>query len=82
LVTRKETKTARGDRMAFGNFVDLRGEFIDTVHFPDVARQYPFRGRGVYKLTGKVTEEFECLSLEIEKMERARMAPDARYMED
>jgi len=81
LVTRKETSTARGDRMSFGNFVDLRGEFIDTVHFPQVARDFPFRGRGVYCIEGKVTEEFDCYSVEVDRMEKVKLVPDARYVE-
>jgi error-prone DNA polymerase len=81
LVTRKETSTARGDRMSFGNFVDLHGEFIDTVHFPQVARDFPFRGRGVYCIEGKVTEEFDCYSVEVDRMEKVKLVPDARYVE-
>ncbi len=79
LVTRKDTSTARGERMAFGNFVDFRGAFIDTVHFPQVVRDFPFRGRGVYKLIGIVSEEFDCLSVEVSSMEKAPLIPDPRY---
>ncbi len=79
LVTTKTTSTIKGERMAFGNFVDAEGSFIDTVHFPPVLRHYPFRGKGVYTITGTVTEEFDCVSIEVEKMERAKMVEDARY---
>ena len=82
MVTRKDTSTAKGERMAFGNFVDFRGEFIDTVHFPQVAKLYPFRGRGVYAIEGKVTEEFDCFSIEVERMEKVKLIPDARYVEE
>ena len=81
MVTRKETSTVRGERMTFGNFVDFRGEFIDTVHFPQVSKQFPFRGRGVYFIEGKVSEEFDCFSIEVEKMEKVKLVPDARYVE-
>ena len=81
LVTRKDTSTVKGDRMAFGNFVDFRGEFIDTVHFPQVVKAYPFRGRGVYKIQGTVTEEFDCINVEVEKMERVNLIQDPRYNE-
>ncbi|MEO9997660.1 MAG: DNA polymerase III subunit alpha [Ekhidna sp.] len=70
LVTIKNTGTSNGKRMCFGTFIDLKGQFIDTVHFPPSAARYPFRGRGVYKLTGKVVEEFEFHSLEVDKMEK------------
>ncbi|HKL02746.1 MAG TPA: hypothetical protein VJ911_03690, partial [Cryomorphaceae bacterium] len=79
LVTRKDTSTTKGERMAFGNFVDFRGAFIDTVHFPQVVRDFPFRGRGVYKLIGIVSEEFDCLSVEVSLMEKASLIPDPRY---
>jgi len=81
LVTRKDTSTVKGDRMAFGNFVDLRGQFIDTVHFPQVVKAYPFRGRGVYKIQGTVTEEFDCVNVEVKTMERVNLVQDPRYNE-
>ncbi len=68
LITTKNTSTLKGDRMHFGTFVDTDGEFIDTVHFPPVAKQYPFTGRGIYHLFGKVVEEFDAMSLEVSRM--------------
>ncbi len=79
LVTVKRTRTTRGDTMYFGNFLDRDGHFVDTVHFPPVANQYRFRGKGVYALTGKVVEEFDCITLEISKMERLAIIQDPRY---
>ena len=79
LVTTKNTRTSKGDIMHFGTFVDYNGDFIDTVHFPQVAYKYPFRGRGVYKISGKVVEEFDCISIEVKKMERFPMVEDPRY---
>ncbi|HLV93040.1 MAG TPA: hypothetical protein VKX34_07955 [Aequorivita sp.] len=65
--------------MYFGNFIDRQGHFIDTVHFPNIARQYRFRGKGVYAITGKVMEEFDCTSIEVSKIERLAMIQDPRY---
>ncbi len=79
LVTVKRTRTTRGDTMYFGNFLDRDGHFVDTVHFPPVANQYRFQGKGVYALTGKVVEEFDCITLEISKMERLAIIQDPRY---
>ncbi len=79
LVTTKRTKTSRGDSMYFGNFVDRDGDFIDTVHFPPVAAQYRFRGKGIYSITGKVVEEFDCITIEVSKMERLAIIQDPRY---
>ncbi len=81
LVTARDVKTSRGDRMAFGNFVDFNGDFIDSVHFPPVLRKYPFRGRGVYKISGKVCEELDCISIEADSLEKVAMLPDARYVD-
>src|SRR5690606_2917207 len=81
LVTARDVRTSRGDRMAFGNFVDLDGHFIDSVHFPPVLRQYPFRGRGIYKISGIVCEEFDCISIEADRLEKVGLVPDARYVE-
>ena len=78
-VTAKNTSTHKGDRMHFGTFLDRRGDFIDTVHFPPIAKKYPFRGRGVYRLCGKVMEEFDSISIEINYMKKLDMMQDPRY---
>jgi error-prone DNA polymerase len=79
LVTTKNTVTSNGKRMYFGTFLDRDGYFIDTVHFPPVAAKYRFRGKGIYTIQGKVIEEFDCLSLEVTKMERLAIIEDPRY---
>jgi DNA polymerase-3 subunit alpha len=79
LVTVKKTRTTRGDTMFFGNFLDRDGHFVDTVHFPPVANQYRFQGKGIYALTGKVVEEFDCITIEVSKMERLVIIQDPRY---
>ncbi len=79
LVTVKNTKTHNGKRMNFGTFLDIEGNWIDTVHFPPVVQLYPFRGAGVYKLIGKVVEEFGYLTLEVMAQEKLPYVQDARY---
>jgi len=79
LITTKNTKTANGRLMHFGTFLDRDGDFIDTVHFPPVAAKYPFRGRGIYEITGKVMLEFDCISIEVLKLERLAIIEDPRY---
>lgn len=64
------THTSNGKYMTFGNLIDLEGQWINSVQFPEVATKYPFRGPGIYKLRGKVTEEFGHISLETEYVER------------
>ncbi|CAM1367579.1 DNA-directed DNA polymerase [Tenacibaculum litopenaei] len=79
LVTVKKTRTSNGKTMFFGTFLDREGHFIDSVHFPPIAAQYPFRGKGIYRLRGKVIEEFDCISIEITHMERMAIIEDPRY---
>lgn len=74
-VTRKPTRTKYGEPMAFGTFLDPAGQWIDTTHFPNVVKQYPFRGRGCYRITGKVVEEFGFYSLDVTEMERVEFLP-------
>jgi DNA polymerase-3 subunit alpha len=70
LVTVKNFRTCKGEPMALATFIDATGEAFDTVLFPQVFKNYPFQGDGVYLLLGKVTEEFGQPSLEVEKMGR------------
>ncbi len=77
-VAPKPVRTIKGERMAFGAFLDEDGEFFDTVHFPDSLKQYPLRGRGVYHITGKATEEFGYPSIEVVKMEKLYFVSDPR----
>jgi len=67
-ITRKHVTTKRKDQMFFGTFVDSKLDWIDTVHFPDVAAKYPFDTTGFYKITGKVVEDFGAYSVEVNVM--------------
>lgn len=82
LVHIKNTNTSGGKKMQFGTWLDREGYFIDTTHFPPVAARYPFRGRGIYELTGKVVEEFDFLSLEMIAMRKLEYVHDPRYAEE
>ncbi len=73
VVTTKDTRTKKNDPMHFGTFYDIHGEVFDTVHFPDVARKYPFRGRGFYEMTGKVVEDFGVFMIEVSMMKKLPM---------
>jgi len=81
LVTTKPTKTSKGAVMYFGTFLDRQGQFFDTVHFPPVARRYPFGGRGVYAIWGKVVTEFDCTTIEVTRLEIQPIIEDPRYSE-
>ena len=68
LVTTKDTRTKRGQPMHFGTFYDCDGQVFDTVHFPDIALKFPFRGRGFYEIKGKVLEDFGVLMIDVASM--------------
>ncbi len=68
-VTRKYTSTIKGEIMYFGTFLDRNGHWLDTIHFPPVAKKYRFQGRCCYHLKGKVVEDFGVYSLEVEWMQ-------------
>lgn len=70
LITVKYARTIKGERMYFGTFIDIEGQWIDTVHFPLSARQFPFRGTGCYIIKGRVIEEFDFISIDVLEMTR------------
>jgi DNA-directed DNA polymerase III PolC len=70
LITQKQISTLDGKRMFFGTFVDHEGNWLDTVHFPEMAYKYPLSGRGFYRCTGVVLEEFGTYSLNVHFMEK------------
>jgi DNA polymerase-3 subunit alpha len=81
LVHVKATDTRHDQHMTFGSFIDTAGDFWDSTQFPSVAARFPFRGRGVYRLTGVVEEEFGHVSLRTRAMEKLPWRPDPRYGE-
>ncbi len=79
LIHVKATHTHTGADMTFGSFIDTAGDFWDSAQFPSVAMRYPFRGRGVYRLTGIVEQEFGHEALRTEQFEKLPWKPDPRY---
>ena len=79
LVTTKNTRTQNGKHMCFGTFLDRNSNFIDTVHFPAILKSFPFKGKGIYRITGSVTEEFDCVTVEVTSMYRLAIIEDPRY---
>ena len=67
----KVVTTVRNERMSFGTFLDVNLDWIDTVHFPGSLRNYPIKGRGFYKVTGKVVSDFGVYNIEVHKMYKA-----------
>ncbi|MBV6442599.1 MAG: DNA polymerase III subunit alpha [Haliscomenobacteraceae bacterium CHB4] len=80
-VCRKDTRTVKGELMQFGTWLDREGVFFDTVHFPDQLKKTPFRGRGVYRIRGRLTSDFGFVTLEAASVERLPYRADGRYGE-
>lgn len=81
LIAVKRTRTSSGKEMNFGTFIDLDGHFIDTTHFPQVCFRHPFRGKGVYRIIGKIVEEFDFMSIEVKSMYKEPYVNDPRYFD-
>lgn len=73
VVTTKDTRTRGNQVMHFGTFYDCNGEVFDTVHFPNITQRYPFRGRGFYRMEGKVIEDFGVITIDVSRMEKIPM---------
>lgn len=78
-VTRKWVTTKNDKLMSFGTWVDRAGDFFDTTHFPPALEAFPFKGKGLYKIFGKVVDDFGFKSLEVIGMERLAYRKDVRY---
>jgi len=78
LVTIKYVSTSKHELMHFGSFLDLSGEFFETVHFPQSLKNWPFAGHGIYLILGKVVAEFGHPSIEVEKLAKLPVKGDPR----
>jgi len=78
LVTIKYVSTSKRELMHFGSFLDLSGEFFETVHFPQSLKNWPFAGHGVYLILGKVVADFGHPSIEVEKLAKLPVKGDPR----
>lgn len=66
-VCEKTVRTRNSKKMWFGTFLDAKGNFFDTTHFPNAAPVYPFRGTGCYLILGRVAIDFGFPSIEVIK---------------
>jgi DNA polymerase-3 subunit alpha len=79
LISVKGSKTSRGEKMAFGFFTDYNGNYFDTVHFPLSLRAHPFRGKGIYAISGTVEEEFDHFAIQVNQLQKLAYIEDVRY---
>ncbi len=67
-ITCKIVPTKNHSTMSFGNFIDAELGWIDTVHFPESLKKHPLQGKGFYRITGKVVEDFNVFAIEVSNM--------------
>ncbi len=79
LIAIKITKTQTQKRMAFCTFLDQSGNVFDTVLFPKIQEKYNVKRKGIYRIYGKVVEEFNFLSIEVIKIIKQEYIQDPRY---
>lgn len=78
-VTRKHVTTVRKEHMNFGTWLDEEGRFFDTTHFPKELRRSPFKGKGCYRIKGKIVSDFGFYSMDVLEMEKLAWVGDKRY---
>src|SRR5262249_53657068 len=64
-IDHKVVPTKNDATMSFGTFLDPDLDWIDTVHFPKAYQRYPLKGKGFYRIKGKVVEDFGVCSIEV-----------------
>ncbi len=74
-VCQKTVRTVKNTKMWFGTFIDVAGDFFDTVHFPANTPVYPFQGRGCYLILGKVVVDFNVPSVEVIRFAKLPIRP-------
>jgi len=77
-VCRKRVRTVKGDMMAFGTWIDNEGKYFDTTHFAQSLERFPLRGKGIYLIEGRVTQEFDFPSVEVTRIFRQAYRVDGR----
>ena len=80
LISRKHVPTKKG-AMFFGTWIDAKGDYFDTAHFPDSLIDFPFLGGGCYLLLGTVEIDYHFPTITIHKMAKMPFIPDPRYMD-
>lgn len=78
-VCEKTVRTKNNKKMWFGTFLDSKGNFLDTTHFPASTPVYPFRGKGCYLILGKVVEDFGFPSIEVSRFAKLPIRDNPVY---
>lgn len=73
LITAKPVQTIKREMMYFHTFIDAKGDWLDTIFFPQIAIRYPIIGKGFYSMTGKVVEKFGVYTIEVTYCKKIRI---------
>jgi DNA polymerase III alpha subunit len=76
LTNTRLTSTKYGQYMQFGSFRDDEGYTFECVLFPPVYQRCPLLRKGVYALTGIITQEFDVAVMELQKWEMMEVSFD------
>lgn len=78
LICTKRVRTIKGDMMGFSDFIDVRGDFFDAVLFPDAYEQFNMSYGQIYRLQGKLVDDFGVVAVEVKTVERLAYRGDPR----
>ncbi|QES89455.1 DNA polymerase III subunit alpha [Rhizosphaericola mali] len=74
----KTVRTKNQQYMKFGTFLDMYGDFVDTIHFPPSLKAFPLNGMGLYLVEGIVVVDFGCAAVEVQRCAKMPLKPDPR----
>lgn len=78
LICTKRVRTIKGDMMGFSDFIDVRGDFFDAVLFPDAYEQFNLSYGQLYRLQGRLVDDFGVVGVEVKAVERLAYRADPR----
>ena len=76
LTNTKSSRTRHGDYMQFGSFMDDENDTFEAVLFPAIYKKFPLLTKSIYSITGKITEEFGVVSLQVQECHRLDISFD------
>ena len=69
-ITQKPVRTVKGELMYFVTFIDAYGDWVDSVHFQDMADKYRLTGKGFYHVNRRFVDDFGVYSIEVSWMKK------------
>lgn len=79
LISTKSVRTVNNTMMGFADFIDRQGNFFDVTLFPNTYQQNATPSLGIYRIMGKVIQDFGVGGIEVERITRLGYEHDPRY---